>query len=106
MSGKFHYEDKLLEGSEIEGINKINCLKNTAFEKLNGESTRQEIIWEFIASRTKKETTKKYQFSYKNLKLLLKMMMIMNTETTTKRGIILFKGNQIMMMMKNLIIYK
>jgi len=30
----------------------------------------------------------------------------MNTETTTKRGIILFKGNQIMMMMKNLIIYK
>ena len=36
MSGKFHYEDKLLEGSEIEKINKINCLKNTDIEKLNG----------------------------------------------------------------------
>ena len=29
---EFHFEDKLFPGNEIEGINKINCIKNTVIK--------------------------------------------------------------------------
>ena len=92
---EFHFEDKLLEGSEIEGVNKINCLKNTVIEKLNGENARWEIISEFIASKSKKETTNKEQFIIQKFKDIIKDDddYEYGSNNNKKRGTILFKGN-------------
>ena len=92
---EFHFEDKLLEGSEIEGVNKIICLKNTVIEKLNGENARWEIISEFIASKSKKETTNKEQFIIQKFKDIIKDDddYEYGSNNNKKRGTILFKGN-------------
>ena len=93
---EFHFEDKLFPGNEIEGINKINCIKNTVIEKLGGENARWEILSEFIASKTNKEKTNKEQFIIQKFKDIIKDeddYEYGNNRNKKKKGTIFNKGN-------------
>ena len=68
---EFHYEDQII-GSELEGMNKVTCLKNSEIEKLGGEDSRWEIISEFIASKAKKSNTNRDQFILQKFKDIIK----------------------------------
>ena len=68
---EFHFEDKII-GNELEGMNKITCLKNTVIEKLGGINARWEIISEFIPSKAKKSNTNRDQFILQKFKDIIK----------------------------------
>ena len=68
---EFHYEDQII-GGELEGMNKVTCLKNSEIEKLGGEDSRWEIISEFIASKAKKSNTNRDQFILQKFKDIIK----------------------------------
>ena len=68
---EFHFEDEL-KNDEINGVNRIDCLKNSYIEKLGGESVNWEIISEFISSQAKSSTSNKEQFIIQKFKEIIK----------------------------------
>jgi len=68
---EFHFEDEII-GNQMEGMNKITCLKYTTIEKLKGENAKWEIISEFIPSKAKKSNTNRDQFILQKFKDIIK----------------------------------
>ena len=68
---EFHFEDELIKDT-FSGEDKIDCLKNTKIEKLGGNTSKWEILSEFISSKAKSSSTNKEQFIIQKFKEIIK----------------------------------
>ena len=91
---EFHFEDEII-GNQMEGMNKITCLKYTTIEKLKGENAKWEIISEFIPSKAKKSNTNRDQFILQKFKDIIKDDddYEYGDNKNKKRGTMLNRGN-------------
>ena len=69
---EMHFEDELIEGLDVKGINKVKSLENHYIEKLGGNDADWEIMTDFIKDYDKSISKQKSNFIIQKFKEILK----------------------------------
>jgi len=90
---ELHFQDEIVT-SKLNGLNKIECLKNTYIEKLGGTDANWEILSEFISSAAKASSSNKEQFIMQKFKEIIKDEDDYDYSSNKKIGTHYSRGNQ------------